>query len=99
MDGCILDEKVDQKVCEYLREHHVEYQNTKQKMKDLVEQYPKVQAVFETDDEVTLTAEEHEILHTEGQGTDLCPDLTGSVGSVTHRRTTGTGSVTHRGNS
>ena len=25
---CTLDEKVDQKVCEYLREHHAEYQNT-----------------------------------------------------------------------
>ena len=59
-----LDEKVDQKVCEYLREHHAEYRNTKQKMKELMEQYPKVQAVFETDDAVVLTAEEHEILHT-----------------------------------
>ena len=58
-----LDEKVDQKVCEYLREHHAEYRNTKQKMKELMEQYPNVQAVFETDDAVTLTAEEHEILH------------------------------------
>ena len=34
-----LDEKVDQKVCEYLRERHAEYRNTKQKMKELVEQY------------------------------------------------------------
>ena len=31
-----LDEKVDQKVCEYLREHHAEYRDTKQKMKDLM---------------------------------------------------------------
>ena len=59
-----LDEKVDQKLCVYLREHHAEYRNTKQKMKELMEQYPNVQAVFETDDAVTLTAEEHEILHT-----------------------------------
>lgn len=59
-----LDEKVDQKVCEYLREHHAEYQNTKQKMKELMEQYPNVLTLFETDDVVTLTAEEHEILHT-----------------------------------
>ena len=29
-----LDEKVDQKVCVYLREHHAEYRNTKQKMKE-----------------------------------------------------------------
>lgn len=54
-----LDEKVDQKVCVYLRKHHAEYRNTKQKMKELMEQYPNVQAVFETDDAVTLTDEEH----------------------------------------
>lgn len=59
-----LDEKVDQKVCEYLRKHHAEYRNTKQKMKELVEQYPNVHAVFETDDAVSLTAEEYKILHT-----------------------------------
>ena len=59
-----LDEKVDQKVTEYLRDHYAEYRNTKQKMKELMEQYPNVKAVFETDDAVTLTAEEHEILHT-----------------------------------
>ena len=59
-----LDEKVDQKVTEYLRGHHAEYRNTKQKLKELLEQYPKVPAVFETDEAVTLTAEEHEILHT-----------------------------------
>ena len=39
-----LDEKVDQKVCVYLREHHAEYRNTKQKMKELMEQYPNVQS-------------------------------------------------------
>ena len=59
-----LDEKVDQKVCEYLREHHAEYRDTKQKMKELMEHYPNLQTVLETDEAVTLTAEEHEILHT-----------------------------------
>lgn len=43
---CMLDEKVDQKVCEYLRRHHAEYWNTKLKMKELIEQYPNVQAVL-----------------------------------------------------
>ena len=57
-----LDEKVDQKVTEYLRDHHAEYRSTKQRIKELMEQYPNVQAVLETDDAVTLTAEEHEIL-------------------------------------
>ena len=60
---CTLDEKIDQKVCEYLREHHAEYRNTKQKMKELMEKYLKVLAVFETKDEFTLTTEELEILY------------------------------------
>lgn len=59
-----LDEKVDHKVTEYLRDHHAEYRSTKQRIKELMEQYPNVQAVLETADAVTLTAEEHEILHT-----------------------------------
>ena len=61
---CSLDETVDRKVCEHLRGHHAEYRNAKQKIMELMEQYPNVHAVFETEDEVTLTAEEHEILHT-----------------------------------
>ena len=58
-----LDEKVDQKVCEYLREHHAEYRSTKQRIKEVIEQHPNVQSVFETKNAVALTAEEHEILH------------------------------------
>lgn len=61
---CSLDEIVDQKVCEYLRGHHAEYRNAKQKIMELMEQYPNVLAVFETEEEVMLTAEEHEILYT-----------------------------------
>lgn len=59
---CSLDEIVDQKVCEYFGGHHAEYRNAKQKMMELMEQYPNVHAVFETEVEITLTAEEHEIL-------------------------------------
>ena len=51
---CTLDEKVDQKVTEYLRDHHAEYRSTKQRIKELMEQYPKVQAVFETEDQVSM---------------------------------------------
>ena len=35
---CSLDEIVDQKVCEYLRGHHAEYRNAKQKIMELMEQ-------------------------------------------------------------
>ena len=51
---CTLDEKVDQKVTEYLRDHHEEYRSTKHRIKELMEQYPKVQAVFETEDQVSM---------------------------------------------
>ena len=51
-------------MCEYLREHHAEYRNTKQKMKELMEQYPKVRAVFETDDHKILTFEDFQYIAT-----------------------------------
>ena len=44
-------------MCEYLRGHHAEYRNAKKRIKELMDQYPNVQAVFETEDAVTLTAD------------------------------------------
>ena len=41
-----LDEKVDQRVGEYLREHHTEYRNAKQSMKELMQQHQNVQDIF-----------------------------------------------------
>ena len=31
---CTLDEEIDQKVCEYLKEYHTEYRNTKEKLRN-----------------------------------------------------------------
>lgn len=58
-----LGEDVDVKVGKYLRANHQEYQEIRQQIDVLMQQYPAVRALFETDDAVTLTAEEHEALN------------------------------------
>lgn len=59
----VLCEDVDEKVGKYLRENHPEYQKISQQIKEMMQQHPNVRAVFETDEAVTLTPEEHEILN------------------------------------
>lgn len=51
------------KVGKYLRANHQEYQEIRQQIDVLMQQYPAVRALFESDDAVTLTAEEHEALN------------------------------------
>lgn len=58
-----LCEDVDEKVSKYLRENHPEYQKISQQINEMMQQYPNVRAVFETDEAVTLTPEEHEVLN------------------------------------
>lgn len=58
-----LSERVDEKVGKYLRKNHPEYQKIKKRIKEMMQQHPNVQAVFETDEVVTLTPEEHEVLN------------------------------------
>ena len=58
-----LGEDVDVKVGKYLRANHQEYQDIRQQIDVLMQQYPAVRALFESDDAVTLTAEEHEALN------------------------------------
>lgn len=57
-----LGEEVDVKVGKYLRANHQEYQKIRQQIDVLMQQYPAVRALFESDDAVTLTAEEHKAL-------------------------------------
>lgn len=58
-----LGEDVDVKVGKYLRANHQEYQDIRHQIDVLMQQYPAVRALFESDDAVTLTAEEHEALN------------------------------------
>lgn len=58
-----LGEEVDVKVGKYLRANHQEYQEIRHQIDVLMQQYPGVRALFESDDAVTLTAEEHEALN------------------------------------
>ena len=57
-----LGEDVDVKVGKYLRANHQEYQEIRQQIDVLMQQYPAVRALFESEDAVTLTAEEHKAL-------------------------------------
>lgn len=58
-----LGEDVDVKVGKYLRASHREYQEIRKQIDALMQQHPAVRALFESDDAVTLTAEEHEALN------------------------------------
>lgn len=58
-----LGEDVDVKVGKYLRANNQEYQDIRQQIDVLMQQYPAVRALFESDDAVTLTEEEHEALN------------------------------------
>lgn len=57
-----LGEDVDVKVGTYLRANHQEYQEIRHQIDELIQQYPAVRALFESEDAVTLTAEEHKAL-------------------------------------
>ena len=53
---------MDVKVGTYLRANHQEYQEIRHQIDELIQQYPAVRALFESEDAVTLTAEEHKAL-------------------------------------
>ena len=57
-----LGEDGDVKVGTYLRANHQEYQEIRHQIDELIQQYPAVRALFESEDAVTLTAEEHKAL-------------------------------------
>ena len=57
-----LGEDVDVKVGTYLRANHQEYQEIRHQIDELIQQYPAVRELFESEDAVTLTAEEHKAL-------------------------------------
>lgn len=57
-----LGEDVDVKVGTYLKANHQEYQKIRHQIDELIQQYPAVRALFESEDAVTLTAEEHKAL-------------------------------------
>ena len=57
-----LGEDVDGKVGTYLRANHQEYQEIRHQIDELIQRYPAVRALFESEDAVTLTAEEHKAL-------------------------------------
>ena len=61
-DG-LLDEKIEEKVCKYLKSKHPEYRSIKEQIRVLLSQNPKIKEVLGLDGEMALTVEEHEALN------------------------------------
>ena len=59
----LLDEKIEEKVCKYLKSKHPEYRSIKEKVRELLRQNPKIREVLGLDGNVSLTVSEHEALN------------------------------------
>ena len=59
----LLDEKIEEKVCKYLKSKHPEYRSIKEQIKVLLQQHPVIREVLGLDGEMVLTVPEHEALN------------------------------------
>ena len=58
----LLDEKIEEKVCKYLKAKHPEYRSIKEQIKVLLQQHPVIREIFGLDEDVGLKAPEREAL-------------------------------------
>ena len=58
----VFSEKTEDKVRQYLERHHVHYQEIQEQKKNLRDKVPVLKKVFETDETILLTDEEHKML-------------------------------------
>lgn len=58
----LLDEKIEEKVCKYLKSKHPEYRSIKEQIKVLLQQHPVIREIFGLNENVGLTAPEREAL-------------------------------------
>lgn len=58
----VFSEKTEDKVHKYLERHHVHYQEIQEQKKNLRDKVPVLKKVFETDETILLTDEEHKML-------------------------------------
>lgn len=58
----VFSEKTEDKVRQYLERHHVHYQEIQEQKKNLRDKAPVLKKVFETDETILLTDEEHKML-------------------------------------
>ena len=58
----LLEEKIEEKVCKYLKSKHPEYRSIKEQIKVLLQQHPVIREIFGLNENVGLTAPEREAL-------------------------------------
>ena len=55
--------RIGEQVCTYLKKHDAEYQRLQKKILELTEKYPVIETFMETNQSISLTAEEHKAVH------------------------------------
>lgn len=55
--------RIGEQVCIYLKKHNAEYQRLQKKILELIERYPVIETFMESNQSISLTAEEHKAVH------------------------------------
>ena len=55
--------RIGEHVCTYLKKHDAEYQRLQKKILELIERYPVIETFMESNQSISLTAEEHKAVH------------------------------------
>ena len=55
--------RVGEQVCTYLKKHHPEYQRLQKEILELTEKYPAIDSFMDSEQKVSLKAEEHRAIH------------------------------------
>ena len=55
--------RIDEQVCTYLKKHDTEYQRLQKKILELIEKYPVIETLMESNEPISLKTEEHKAVH------------------------------------
>jgi predicted patatin/cPLA2 family phospholipase len=55
--------RISEQICTYLKKHDAEYQRLQKKILELIERYPVIETFMESNQSISLTAEEHKAVH------------------------------------
>lgn len=55
--------RISEQICNYLKKHDAEYQKLQEKILELTERYPVIETFMESNQSISLTAEEHKAVH------------------------------------
>jgi len=55
--------RISEQICNYLKKHDAEYQRLQKKILELIERYPVIETFMESNQSISLTAEEHKAMH------------------------------------